>query len=179
LRFTTISNLVGNCTGRSPGSSRRAGCDRHKGPRDAYKDDRDRPRLLLDGSGRRGPVCQDDVGLQADQLPRERSCPIGVIAVPPKVHPHVAAIGPTQVRKRSSERRDDSSPPMSTPTRRTRSPCCARAASGHAGRETPRASPWGPGPTGKGNGRRTAALALSRLWGHAAARAVRRRPDTR
>jgi hypothetical protein len=28
--------------------------------------------------------------------------------VPPKVHPHVAAIGPTQVRKRLSERRDAS-----------------------------------------------------------------------
>ena len=39
---------------------------------DALKDDRDRPRLPLDGNGRRGPACQDDVGLQADQLPRER-----------------------------------------------------------------------------------------------------------
>jgi hypothetical protein len=43
--------------------------------------------------------------LQADQLLRERSYPIDVIAAPPKVHPHVAAIGPTQVRKRLRERR--------------------------------------------------------------------------
>ena len=27
------------------------------------KDDRDRPRLSLDGNGRRGPICHDDVGL--------------------------------------------------------------------------------------------------------------------
>ena len=58
------------------------------------KDDWDRPRLLLDGDGRRGPVCQDDVGLQANQLMRERSYPIGVIAAPTKLHPHVSAIGP-------------------------------------------------------------------------------------
>jgi hypothetical protein len=38
---------------------------------------------------------------------RERWYPIGVTAVPSNVNPHVAAIGPTQVRKRSSERRDD------------------------------------------------------------------------
>src|SRR5215471_4229395 len=44
----------------------------------ALKDDRDRPRLPLESSGRRGPVRQDDVGLQADQLLRERSYPIGV-----------------------------------------------------------------------------------------------------
>jgi hypothetical protein len=43
--------------------------------------------------------------LQADQLLRERSHPIGVTATPTKVHPHVAAIGPTQVRKRLREQR--------------------------------------------------------------------------
>jgi hypothetical protein len=42
--------------------------------------------------------------LQTDQLVRERSHPIGVSAAPPKVHPHVAAVGPTQVRKRLRER---------------------------------------------------------------------------
>jgi hypothetical protein len=42
--------------------------------------------------------------LQADQLLREGSHPIDVIASPTKVHPHVAAIRPTQVRKRLSER---------------------------------------------------------------------------
>src|SRR6516162_8476089 len=68
------------------------------------KDDRDRPGLPLDGNGRSGPDCQNDVGLQADQLLRKRSYPIDVIAAPPKVHPHVAAIAPTQVRKRLGER---------------------------------------------------------------------------
>ena len=70
----------------------------------ARKDDRDRPRPLLDGSGRRGSACHDDVGLQADQLPRERWYPIDVIAVQPKVHPQVAAIGPTQLYKPLHER---------------------------------------------------------------------------
>jgi hypothetical protein len=43
-----------------------------------------------------------------DQLLRERSYPIGVNGCPSKVHPHVAAICPTQVRKRLRERRDAS-----------------------------------------------------------------------
>ena len=47
-----------------------------------------------------------NVGLQADQLLRERSHPTGVNAAPTKVHPHVAAIGPTQDRKRLRERRN-------------------------------------------------------------------------
>src|SRR6516164_7934023 len=38
--------------------------------------DWDRPRLPLNGSGHRGPKGHDDVGLQADQLLRERSHPI-------------------------------------------------------------------------------------------------------
>jgi hypothetical protein len=29
---------------------------------DARKDDRDRPRLPLEGNGRHAPACQDDVG---------------------------------------------------------------------------------------------------------------------
>src|SRR6516162_4413961 len=61
----------------------------------ARKDDRDRPRLPLDSNGLRGPVCQDDVGLQADQLPRERSYPTDVTAGPKKVYPDIAAFGPT------------------------------------------------------------------------------------
>jgi hypothetical protein len=70
----------------------------------ARKDDRDRPRFPLEGYGRLQPACEDDVGLQADQLLRERWCPIGVTGSPPKVDPHVAAIGPTQPRKRLRER---------------------------------------------------------------------------
>jgi len=70
----------------------------------AHKDDRDRPRPLLDGDGRGSRDGHDDVGLQADQLLCVRSYPIDVTAGPPKVHPHVAAIGPTQVLKRLRER---------------------------------------------------------------------------
>jgi hypothetical protein len=57
-------------------------------------------------AGRWGRLCYDDVGLQADQLLRECSYPIVVSARPTKVHPHVTAIGPTEVGKRLSERRD-------------------------------------------------------------------------
>src|SRR6516164_8432494 len=53
----------------------------------ARKDDRDCPRLLLEGNGRRGRACQDDVGLQTDQLLGERPYPIDVITGPPKVNP--------------------------------------------------------------------------------------------
>src|SRR5215468_7629678 len=51
-----------------------------------------------------GVVSVTDVGLRADQLLRERLYPIGVTTGPTKVDPHVAAIGPTQVRDRLSER---------------------------------------------------------------------------
>jgi hypothetical protein len=44
--------------------------------------------------------------LQADQFLRGRSYPIDVIAGPTKVHPRVAAIDPTEARKRLNERRD-------------------------------------------------------------------------
>jgi hypothetical protein len=77
--------------------------------------------------------------LQADQLLREHSYPIDVIAEPTNVHPHVAAIDPTQVRKRLRERSEATLllgivfvPPMSTPIRRIRSGCCALATTGHA-----------------------------------------------
>jgi hypothetical protein len=109
--------------------------------RSAHKDDRDRPRLPLDGSGRRGRGrgCQDDVRLHADQLMRERSHPIDVIALPLEVHPHVAA---PSVQPKSASACVNAEMclrqgivfvvGMSTPMRRTRSPCCAFAASGHA-----------------------------------------------
>ena len=56
------------------------------------------------------PHCQYDVGVQTDQLLRERSYPTGVIASPTNVHPNVAGIAPTQVRNRLSERRNVSLP---------------------------------------------------------------------
>jgi hypothetical protein len=46
--------------------------------------------------------------LQPNQLLRERAYPIGVSAAPTKVCPHIAAIGPTQGRKRLRERKDGS-----------------------------------------------------------------------
>ena len=67
------------------------------------KDDRDGPRLPLDGGGRRDPDCHDDVGSQSDQFLRERSYPNDVGAGPTEVQPRVAAIRPPQVRKRLSE----------------------------------------------------------------------------
>jgi hypothetical protein len=54
--------------------------------------------------GRRGRGPYEDVRLQANQLLRQRSRPIGVAASPPKVRPHIAPIRPTQVRKRSRQR---------------------------------------------------------------------------
>jgi hypothetical protein len=51
-----------------------------------------------------------NIGLQADQLLRERSYPVGVAASPTKVNLHVAAFGPTQIRKRLRERRKARSP---------------------------------------------------------------------
>jgi hypothetical protein len=42
--------------------------------------------------------------VRTDQLLRERSYPINVIAGPPNVDPQVAAIGPTQFRKCLRER---------------------------------------------------------------------------
>jgi hypothetical protein len=90
----------------------------------------------MESNGRRGRGCQDDVGLQTDQLLRERPYPIDVSAAPTNIHPHVAAIGPTQVSKRLSERRIAKFPLrtvyMSTPIRRMRSACCAHTTSGHA-----------------------------------------------
>ena len=44
--------------------------------------------------------------MQADQLLRKPSNPIGVTAAPTNVHPHVAAVGPTQARKRLREGRE-------------------------------------------------------------------------
>src|SRR5215471_8096850 len=39
-----------------------------------------RGTMPLAGNSRHGPACEDDVGAQADQLLRERSCPIDVSA---------------------------------------------------------------------------------------------------
>ena len=77
----------------------RPGEARHKAELDRVstnaEGDRDRPRLPLEGKDRRGRGCADDIGLQADQLLRERSHPIDVCAVPPNFNSHVAANGPT------------------------------------------------------------------------------------
>src|SRR5262249_22075801 len=70
------------------------------------KDDRDRPRGPLEGCGRRGRVCHDDVGLQTDQLLRDLSYPIEVTAGPMNVQAHVAGLSPTQARNGLRERRN-------------------------------------------------------------------------
>ena len=99
----------------------------------------DRDRHPLDGSGHRGRVCQDDVGVQADQLLRERSKAIGVIAGTTNVHPRLrSSVQPkpasacVNAEMRAFVAGSFSSHGMSTPMRRTRVSCCARAASGHA-----------------------------------------------
>src|SRR5262245_21768804 len=56
------------------------------------------------------PIARIIVGLQAAQLLRKRLYPIGVTAAPPKVHPHVVAHGPAQVRKRLREGRVEELP---------------------------------------------------------------------
>jgi hypothetical protein len=44
-------------------------------------------------------VSEDRVGLQIDQFFREHPRPVDAADGPAKVHPHVAAVGPTQLRK--------------------------------------------------------------------------------
>ena len=95
-----MGNEARDIPARAGQARNQAGADRVA---DVRKYDRDRPRLPLDGCRRRGRACQDDIRLQADQLPRERSYPIDVSARPPKINLHVAAVGPTQVRKRLCE----------------------------------------------------------------------------
>src|SRR6516162_4239450 len=68
-----------------------------------------RPGTISESNSSRLPTTEGSnvakpVMLQADQLLGERSYPIDVTPVPSNVHPHVAAISPTQVRKRLSER---------------------------------------------------------------------------
>ena len=48
------------------------------------------------------------VGAGLTSIGHERSRPIDAIPATPKVHPHIAAIGPTQARKRLRERREPS-----------------------------------------------------------------------
>jgi hypothetical protein len=81
------------------------GAIRARRRRDRQRSQRRPGSSVSPAGGQRGPGCHDDVGLQADQLLRERSDPIDVTAGPPKVDHHVAAIGPTQVRKRLREGR--------------------------------------------------------------------------
>ena len=66
---------------------------------DARKYDRDRPRRLLKRGGRRSRGCEDHIRLEINQLFREHPQPVNVAAGPTNLHPHVAAIGPTQFRK--------------------------------------------------------------------------------
>ena len=62
---------------RSLGSSR-ATMPARDGAAPGRKGDRNRPRLPLQGNGCRSPVCQDDVGLQADQLLRQSPYPMSL-----------------------------------------------------------------------------------------------------
>ena len=64
---------------------------------------------------------------------------VGIAGGPASIDPHIAAGGPAQFLQALQERREAGlcfrivcGVAISTPTRRIRSPCCARAASGHA-----------------------------------------------
>ena len=78
-------------------------------------------------------------GRERDQLGCIFANAVGIARGPAVVDPHVAAVGPAQLLQPLQKRRDAGLSfrivgglVMSTPMRRTRSPCCARAASGHA-----------------------------------------------
>ena len=86
---------------------------------------------------------QDDVRRERDQFRRVSANVGGIARAPAIVDPHVAAVDPAQLLQPLHERRDAGlrsgsslAAAMSTPIRRMRSPCCARAASGHAAART-------------------------------------------
>jgi hypothetical protein len=66
---------------------------------DRHEHDRDRLRLPLYRSGHGGRACDNHIGLQVDQFFREHLHPLGAAGGPTNVDPHIAAIGPTQLRK--------------------------------------------------------------------------------
>jgi hypothetical protein len=70
------------------------------------KYDRDRPGLPLQCGGRWGSVCENYVRLEAEQLFCRHPHPVNVTGSPTNVYPHVAAIGPTQLRKSLHEPRE-------------------------------------------------------------------------
>ena len=102
--------------------------------------DRDRAGLALQCRGDRRRMGEDHVGLQGDQLFRERRQPICVAGRKASVDADIAAFRPSELVEPLPECREprlsfpDRFRPsrMSTPMRRMRSGCCARAASGHA-----------------------------------------------
>ena len=85
------------------------------------------------------PAAKMTSGRERDQFRRVFANAFGIARGPAGVDPHVAANGPAQLLQSLHERRERACPSgssaasvMSTPMRRIRSPCCARAASGHA-----------------------------------------------
>jgi HNH endonuclease len=98
---------------------------------------RERARLLQHGGNHRRVLSDDEVRLSVNQLSCE--CPglFGISGGPANVDPDIAPIRPAQCLKPFQKSRfvcpsGLSARPISTPIRRIRSPCCARAASGHA-----------------------------------------------
>ena len=93
---------------------------------------------------RRAASGQDDVRRERDQFRRIFANALGIACAPADVDLHVAAVGPAQLLQPLQERREAGlsfrivrGQLMSTPMRRIRSPCCARAASGHAAAAPP------------------------------------------
>jgi hypothetical protein len=94
--MTLLGYEAGDVPSRAGQARNEAGGDRVADARKYYGD---RSRLTLECSGRRSRVCEDHVGFQADQLLREHLHPINITGSPPSVHPNIAAIRPTQLRK--------------------------------------------------------------------------------
>ena len=94
---------------------------------------------------RRRAAGHDDVRRERDQFRRVFANVVGIACGPARVDPHVAAVSPAQLlpAPAGTPRRAPARPDrprrmlISTPMRRMRSGCCARAASGHAAAAPP------------------------------------------
>jgi hypothetical protein len=94
---------------------------------------------LLQRRHAQGAAGQNDFWRECDQFRRVFAFAVSIVLAPADVDPHISAIDPTQVLKALQESATRACPSrlsavrfMSTPMRRIRSGCCARAATGHA-----------------------------------------------
>ena len=123
-----------------PGRARLATKPAPTGSSDVREHDRHGAGRLQQRRHGRAASGQNDVRRERDQFRRVSANVVGIACGPAVVDPHVAAVGPAQLLQPLQERRDAGlrfrivrgCELISTPMRRIRSGCCARAASGHA-----------------------------------------------